>query len=173
LALLITIFFKMISFKTLLESQTLPPHLSKLDGFVFLSHTDNTAAINWMTHSSRSREPMIIRLTQLLSRPIFSFNRYSPCLFKPIHIPGALNEEADALSRPSLFPTYSDVFRSFPHLSRLPPLRIPSKLKSLLLGTISGTLTEAQTRNAVTNLFTPEKDTLSLTLGDWEYQTLL
>ena len=172
LALLITIYFKMISFKTLLESNTLPSHLSKLDGFVFLSHTDNTAAISWMTHSSRSREPMIIRLTQLLSRLIFSFNRYSPCLFKPIHIPGALNEEADALSRPLLFPTYSDVFRSFPHLSCLPPLRLPSKLKSLLLGTISGTLTEAQTRNAVTNLFTPEKDTLSHTLGDWKYQTL-
>ena len=172
LALFITIYFKMISLKSLQDTNSLPQHLSQLDGFVFESYTDNTSAISWMTHASRSREPLIVRLTHLLSRVIFSFNNHSPSLFQPIHIPGTLNEEADALSRPLLFPTYSDVFRSFPHLSSLPPLRLPSKLKSLLLGTISGTLTEAQTRNAVTFLFTPEKDTLSLILGDWKSQTL-
>ena len=173
LAMLITIYFKMISLKSLQDTNSLPPHLSKLDGFIFESYTDNTSAISWMTHASKSREPIVVRLTHLLSRMIFSFNSHSPSLFKPLHIPGKLNEEADALSRPLLFPTYSDVFLSFPHLSRLPPLRLPSQLKSILLGTISGTLTEVQTKNAMITLFSPEKSTLSLTLGDWEYKTLL
>ena len=173
LALLITIYFKMISLKSLIESNNLPAHLSQLDGFIFESYTDNTSAISWMTHASRSREPIVVRLSHLLSRMIFSFNAHSPSLFQPTHIPGHQNVEADALSRPLLFPTYSDVFQSFPHLSNLPPLRIPSKLKSLLLGTISGSSTEEQTRLAMTTLFSPEKSSLLPISKDWASQTLL
>ena len=172
LALFINTYFNMISFLDMLKSKTLKPTLATLDGWIFHLFSDNTSSISWMTHASRSRDPAIIRLAHLLSQLIFQFNKTSPSVFQPLHIPGELNEEADALSRPKIYPTYSDVFTKYPSLKDLTPLRPPSKLISLLKRTISGPMNEVQTKRTMTSLFKLEKHSLMFTAEDWAYLTL-
>ena len=125
-----------------------------------------------MTHASRSREPAVVRLSHLLSLLIFKFNKSSPSVFQPLHIPGEQNGEADALSRMRIYPTYSDVFTTYPSLSGLTPLRPPSSLISLLKRTISGQSREEQTEKIMTKLLKLEKHSLMLTAVDWKSKTL-
>ena len=172
LALFINTYFNMICFLDMYKSKSLKPTLLILDGWIFHLFSDNTSSISWMTHASRYREPAVIRLAHLLSQLVYLFNESSPSLFQPLHIPGELNEEADALSRPKIYPTYSDVFTKYPSLKALTPLRLPSKLISLLKGTISGTSKEGQTRTTMTSLLKLEKHSLMFIAGNWASLTL-
>ena len=165
IALFINVYFSMISF--LLQKW------ENLDGFIFELLCDNTAAISWMTHSSRYHDDKAItRLSHALSLLIYKFNSILPANFTPKHIPGEDNNEADALSRPSLHPTYSALFQAYPVLQHLNPLRLPSKLTSLLGGIISGTWTKEQIEKTMTKLLKVDVNSLKLIVYNWEYNAL-
>ena len=173
LALFINVYFSMIAFSSLRQLNRLPQHLQSLDGWIFHLKTDNTSSISWMLHASRSREPIITRLAQLLSRLIYQFNSVSPTAFRPQHIPGDQNNEADALSRPQIYPTYQSIFNKFPHLQDLRPLRLPSKLISLLKRTMFSPLTEEQSENAMTLLLKADVSSFAPISKHWRSLTLL
>jgi hypothetical protein len=172
IAILINVYFMMITFRAAQSTNSLPPNLGDLDGWIFELLTDNTTAISWVTHASRTRDRMVIRLTHLFSRLVYSFNSHIPSLFKPIHLPGILNDEADALSRPLLFPTYSAVFKKYPILSSLPPRRPPTNLVSLLRDAICGSWTEERIEKTTTALLRAAPTSFAVTAPNWESQTL-
>ena len=102
-ALFANTYLMMISFVSLRQTSQLPDHLTNLDGYISHLFCDNTAAISWMTHASRSHDdPCISRLAHALSLLIYMFNEISPSNFIPKHIPGEKNGEADALSHPQI-----------------------------------------------------------------------
>ena len=143
-------------------------------GYVFLALADNTTALSWMKFVSRSRAPHLCNLSYLLSHLIFSFNSRQPCRFDESHIAGKHNVEADALSRPQLFPTYRDVHRDFPCLSPLRPCRIPRKLISLINGCLSTALMKETSNAAIEALLKVELPSLLLSsVPDWDSRTLL
>ena len=129
IALVIKVYFSMISFLHLKKTDQLLQKWKNLDGFIFAFLCDNTAAISWMTHSSRYHDDKVItRLSHALSLLIYKFNSILPTNFTPKHIPGGDNNEVDALSRPALHSTCSALFQEYPALQSLKPLRLPSKL---------------------------------------------
>ena len=169
IALFINVYLSMISFLHLKKSDQLLQKWKYLDGFIFEFLCDNTGAISWMTHSSRYHDDKTItRLSHALSLLIYKFNSILPANFTPKHIPGEENNEADALSRPSLHPTYS----VYPVHKPLKPLRLPSKLTSLLGGIISGTWTKEQIEKIMTKLLKVDVNSLKLIVNNWEYNVL-
>ena len=172
LALFINVYLCMIFFRQLHRQKKLPEHLKELDGWIFNLLTDNTTAMSWMTFASRLRTPQTDRLSFLLSYLIFKFNNLYPSVFKPQFLPGVENGEADALSRPQLFPSFKDIFNKYPHLKNLTPVRLPSKLTSLLKKGLSTNLTREQIERDATTLLSVEGSSLKLTAQDWASTTL-
>ena len=67
-ALFINVYFAMISFLHIRKNDLLQQKIYNLDGYIFSFLCNNTAAISWMTHSSRSHDDKAItRLTHTLS----------------------------------------------------------------------------------------------------------
>ena len=171
IALIINAFFMMWSFISLHRkgSHIIPD----LDGWIFLLEADNTSALSWMKHLSRMRHPHTVNLCQLFSHLVFTFNSLFPSRFDGKHLPGKLNVEADGLSRPQDFPTYQDLFLSFPEMASLPAYRVPQTLISAINACLSKTLTK-ETLNAATDTLRCSKlHSFKLGARDWESQTLL
>ena len=168
-ALFINVYLAMISFIHIRKNNLLQQDIRNLDGYIFSFLCDNTAAISWMTHSSRSHDDKAItRLTHSLSLLIYNFNSILPANFIPKHIQGEQNIEADALSRQILHPTYSALFLACPLLKTIQPLRLPSKLISLLRGLISGQSAKEQTERTMKKLLLFDVTSLRLTVKNWE-----
>ena len=118
IALIINTFFAMMSF--LYTHSTSPSSLPTSDGWIFLLQADNTTALSWIRRLSRNQDKHITQLCQLFSHLVFSFNTLHPANFDGQHLAGVLNIKADALSCPQLYPTYQDLFDSFPEMASLP-----------------------------------------------------
>jgi hypothetical protein len=173
-ALFANTYLMMISFINLKQTSRLPSHLANLDGYIFQLLCDNTSAISWMTHASRSHDdPCISRLAHALSLLIYMFNEISPSNFIPKHIPGEQNGEADALSRPQIYPTYGHVFQAYPHLKALTPLKLPSKFTSLIRELIWQNSTKEPIEKTMTALLRVGVNSLKFMPKNWESATLL
>jgi hypothetical protein len=173
IALFINTYFMMITFTEISTLSLLPKEQQDLDGYIFHLFTDNTSAISWMNHSSRYHDdPVITRLSHSLSLLIYLFNENSPSNFIPQHIPGDENGEADALSRPQIFPTYGDVFNAYPILTQLEPKRLPSKLKSFLQELILNRLTGEQIVKKTKDLLKVDASSLKHTAKNWTSNVL-
>ena len=171
IGILVNVFFLMLVFCHMHHIQH--PNIPNVDGFIFRVAADNTSALSWMTHASRSREPKLVNLVYLLSHITFHFNSIHASRFDASHIQGKLNVQADALSRPQDHPSYLNVFNSYPEMKSLPAYRVPQRLLSAINACLSSLSTRVPSKPEIAALFSVKLSSLQLTAPGWESQTLL
>ena len=171
IGVIINTFFMMCAFSF---HNSLPSsHLPQSDGWIFLMEADNTSALSWMRHASRSRDPHIVSLCHFYSHLVFSFNNLFPSRFDGQHLAGKLNVQADALSRPQDFPSYQSIFNTFPAMQSLPAYRVPPLLISAINASLLNTSTKATLNAATRKLLSIRLSSLQLGVKNWESRTLL
>lgn len=129
-------------------------------GFILHCFADNTSALSWMQHASRSKNAVTRNLAQFLLCLLFNANTIIPLAVQGFHVKGVNNERADALSRPKNFPTYNDVFETYSDLKKLQVLDLPQGLIVQLKRCLSLKLIEAPSKKTMTALL--RVDVLSL-----------
>ena len=139
----------------ILSTRTSPP-----GGWVLRLRADNTSALGWMGHPSRTRRDAIQHLARAYAA-LLTFPLPSSFVITSDHIAGVANDAADALSRPQQFPTWASTRAKCPELTSLRAFRVPSKLLSHLLLSVSCTRTEETLERETTALLKLEPHTLS------------
>ena len=129
-------------------------------GFILHCFADNTSALSWMQHASRSHNAVTRNLAQFLLCLLFHANTIIPMAVQGFHVKGVNNERADALSRPKIFPTFNDVFETYSDLRNLQVLELPHRLIVQLKQCLSSKLIEAPSKKIMTDLL--QVDVLSL-----------
>lgn len=129
-------------------------------GLVLLLRGDNTSAISWFAHAARSHSPAVQRLTRLATALLVSHT--VPSQITTNHIPGWQNTGADALSRPTQYPTWASVIEQCSELADCKAYRLPRRLLSLLSSLISSTSTEVEFEQEMTELWKVEVTSLPL-----------
>ena len=158
IAIFINVYSVIISLKSLDAWPSLNFYLPS--GAKVLCLADNTSALSWASHPTRTRTSQIKRLGSALNYLIFSATDLLPIALPFSHIQGELNSKADALSRLEKFPTWESIWTTFPSMRRLLLYRVPSTLISLIKSILSGTSTEEQLRLATLKLLKTERRTL-------------
>lgn len=103
--------------------------ISTSQGVCFHIHSDNTSAISWMYHASRtSRQKHVQNLSRAFQTLLLEYDSLFYLSFESSHIKGDENGPADALSRPRTWPSFNDVWSDFPTLSKIPTYQIPSEV---------------------------------------------
>jgi len=139
IALIITIFFAIIRMNNpSIRSRFLTP-----SGYILHAMADNTSALSWMRHASRSRAPPTRNLAQFLVTLLFHANSLFPISSHGFHVPGSLNDFADALSRFQKYPSYEDVWSRYAALRPLQAYQVPHKLTAMLNSCLSQNLMPA------------------------------
>ena len=128
----------------------------KPGGHIVSVVADNTSALSWFRHASRSHRPAVRNLAFLCHCLIISSQTSDYANFQGKHIPGKTNCEADALSRPELFPTMGCAIRRFSHLQTCRAFQLPFGLLSTIARAISSTEIGAQFVSETTTLLTLE-----------------
>lgn len=131
----------------------------RVGGHILNVRGDNTSALSWMRFSTRSRNPVVRRLSRflvlLLTKSAF------PGRLDGSHIKGVLNDEADCLSRPlSRAPSWASVTTQCSRLRSCRPLQVPSIVLSVLSKLLSQNATEVVSEQEMTRLLTVEPATL-------------
>ena len=123
-----------------------------IGGEILAVLADNTSALSWMKHASRSHRPPVRRLARCLSALFLA----SPvqAAVSGSHIPGKDNVAADRLSRVNEYPTWPCVIAGLSHLQHLPAYRLPHRLLSLLSSTVSEASLAEEFVPAMTRLLT-------------------
>ena len=124
-------------------------------GWVFHHKADNTSALGWISHASRSRHSIIQNVTRAYAA-MLTFCLPSSFTITSSHIPGKLNVGADALSRPYQFSTWAAVYQAEPSLAPLPLYQVPSALllhlRSIVLQPATGDQLERATLELLGNV---------------------
>ena len=170
IAIIINGFFMMFAFLHI--SSSTPTLLPQTDGFIFRLQADNTSALSWMRHLSRTRDAHLTQLCHLFSHLIFTFNSSVPSRFDGKHLPGKLNTQADALSRPQTFPSYNDIFAIYPEMRSLPAYRPPRPLISAINACLWKKSTRATLNAATEPLFSSRLSSFRLGAKAWASKTL-
>lgn len=123
-------------------------------GHVIQVLADNTSALSWLRYASRSHRPVVQRLARFVTSLLFHARLQGD--FRGRHIPGRVNDEADALSRPRLYPTWASVTERCSLLSNIPAYRLPSELLQTLSSIVSLTSTEEPSAEKMTALLNLE-----------------
>jgi hypothetical protein len=99
---------------------------------------DNTSALSWLRHASRTKRTAVRNLARLLTGLFLSCN--IPIQVSELHIPGTTNVEADKLSRFSDHPSWASLMRdgSLDYQS-LQAYQVPRKLLTIIWSTASQT----------------------------------
>lgn len=121
-------------------------------GFILHCFADNTSALSWMRHASRTKCTATRNLAQFLLCLLFHANTLFPLTVQGFHVKGVNNERADALSRPSKFPSLLDVFKTYSDLKPLQVLTLPHRLIACLRQALSLTLIEAPSEKIMNEL---------------------
>ena len=146
--------------------------IPQVNGWVFCLQADNTSALSWIRHLSRTREEHLTQLCHLYSHMTFSFNSFAPSRFDGQHLARKLNVIADALLRPQLYPSYNKIFSTFPETQLVPAYRLPPALTSAINACLRKCSTKA-TLNAVTEaLSTSRLPSFRLGAKNWASATL-
>ena len=129
------------------------------------ARTDNTSALSWLMHASRTKKPPVRNLARhfqllLTQTPV-------PYKLQPSHIAGKINENADLLSRPkSRAPSWASVIlASNPSLRSCTPYQVPRKLLLHLAALINSKGTEDGLEQKTIRLWTLEANILGN--GSW------
>jgi hypothetical protein len=123
---------------------------------------DNTSALSWMMHASRTRSMPIRNLSLFLVSLVYHANTPFPVQFSGHHIAGVHNLLADALSRPSTYPSYSSVFAAFPALQSLRRCQVPQRLIVMILSCLSPQPMEVPSDSTMKKLLALQLGNLSL-----------
>lgn len=142
IGIIINIYFSVVK---VIAKKKYDKHFAFDQGFILHCFADNTSALSWMHHASRSHCTVTRNLAQFLLCLLFHSNKYIPLAVQGFHVKGENNERADALSRPKIFPTYKDVFETFSDLKNIPIYQIPQKLIVQLRRCLSSKLIEVPT----------------------------
>lgn len=121
-------------------------------GFILHCFADNTSALSWMHHASRSHCTVTRNLAQFLLCLLFYANKHIPLAVQGFHVKGENNERADALSRPLVYPKYEDVFEMYSDLKNIQIYQTPVKLIVQLRRCLSLRLIEAPTEATMSAL---------------------
>jgi len=108
---------------------------NRVGGHIIQALSDNTSALSWMSHASRSLTPTVSRLARFLT----ALQVYLPLQSSLTgrHLPGRQNIGADVLSRVHQYPSWGSATAACSHLAALPAYRLPRRL---LLTMLSATL---------------------------------
>ena len=168
IGIIITIYLALLR----LQDRSIQATLAPSDGHILLALADNTSALSWMRHATRSHSPPVRNLALFLTHLLFYANTIFPCNFPCNHIRGIYNIQADALSRPELHPTYNDVFTACSDLRILPAYRLPQKLIRMLNSCLSHRLIPEPSAKEMNALLAVPVHSLQLTATDWVSQTI-
>ena len=139
----------------ILSGKTAPP-----GGWVLYFLADNTSALGWMVHASRTRRPVVQSICRAYAA-LLTFVCPSTFAINPDHIAGLDNIGADALSRPLQFPTWSAADKACPALGQLQAYQIPFELLLHLHWIVSEPLTGDRLEPATVKLLSLALNTLS------------
>ena len=170
IAIIINAFFMMHSFIHL--KLTSPSSIPNCEGWSFSLQADNTSALSWMRHLSRSRDKQLTQLCHFFSQLTFAFNSLHTSRFDGTHLPGKLNIHADALSRPQLHPTYNSLFHTYPEMQSLPAYRVPQQLISVVNACLWRRLTREMSSAAIDLLTSSRLSSFQLGAPNWESRIL-
>jgi hypothetical protein len=127
-------------------------------GYVVSLLADNTSALSWFRYASRSHRPAVRALARFGMQLTLACPH--PLKISGAHLPGPLNQGADALSRPQEFPTWASVITHHSPLARCRPYRVPFELQSTIASTITAAETGVVYEPETTKLLTLELTTL-------------
>jgi hypothetical protein len=129
-------------------AQTLPLLTT---GYIIDLLSDNTSALSWLTYTAATRDPQLQPLARFASALLVQTHQFLMRV-QPKHIPGKINDEADALSRfqRGRFESWADVMLQCSHLRScricLPPPELLFVLADLSSSRpIAGTYVEVTT----------------------------
>ena len=127
---------------------------SERDEFVYNPKTDNTSALSWIRYSGKHVNPVVSNLARLLTKLAIL---HPQTLIMGVHIPGKLNGPADALSRPSDFPTWASAIEQHSEtLGGLQAYQVPPVWLSTIAMLLSSKRTVALSDEKMTELLTQE-----------------
>jgi hypothetical protein len=128
----------------------------KIGGHVLLLRSDNTSALSWLRHAARCHSRSVRNLAYL-AHALFIFSGiFDYSQLTSNHIKGALNEEADACSRPEKFLSLDCAIEQFSQLQTCQHFRLPYGLLSRIAAILSSPRIEATFEKQMTELMTLE-----------------
>ena len=107
-------------------------HPTPPGGHILLLRADNTTALSWMRHAARARSTPVRNLAFFAHALFLRFKASHSIRLLHNHIAGKSNEEADAVSRPELYPTLDSAMSRFPALQSCRHYLVPCSLLRLL-----------------------------------------
>jgi hypothetical protein len=122
--------------------------------YVYNVLADNTSALSWMYHASRSNSPQVQRVSRLYAAMMISHK--IPLRIQSAHVKGVKNVAADALSRVCEFPSWESATEEDTQLATLPVCQIPRELLLEIASCIAGKWTGGQYVEKTTTLLTVE-----------------
>ena len=157
---------------TWLSILLLTRHATPPGGWVLYFLADNTSALGWIHHASRSRRPVIQSIARAVAA-LLTFPSTAAFTITSAHIPVVKNVGADALSRPRQFPSWISAYQECSELLPLQAYRMPGTLLSHLRWIVSDPPTVGQLEPATLALLSLESTTLSLELHRRDSMTSL
>lgn len=127
-------------------------------GHHILIRADNTSALSWLKYAARSHRPHIRNLAYFLHGFILFSQTSEDVNITGQHLPGIENKEADAVSRPELYPSLGSAIEAFSPLQTCQPYRIPCGVLSTLARWTSLPEIEAKFEPEMTNLLSLEPE---------------
>jgi hypothetical protein len=123
----------------------------RMGGHIIQALSDNTSALSWMSHASRSLNPT----ASCLARFLTALQVYLPLQahLTGCHLPGQQNTGADVLSRVHQYPSWGSVIAACSLLEALPAYRLPRKLLLTMHSALSSTQTEDWSAKKMTELW--------------------
>lgn len=104
-----------------------------IGGWIVTILADNTSALSWFHFAARShRSPIVSNLTSLCQAMIAFSNTDQFTRLQGTHLPGRDNGPADALSRPSKFPSVDSAIKVYSQLQTCRYSLLPSALLSMM-----------------------------------------
>jgi hypothetical protein len=124
-------------------------------GWIVQILADNTSALSWFHYAARCHtNPTIQNLTLLCQGMLALSHTNHIARFQGEHLPGKSNGPADALSRPTLFPSVDSATAAFSQLQTCRFSHLPFALLSQLAKIVSSTLTAGELVSVTTALST-------------------
>jgi len=160
IAIIINLFFSILRMQ---EKDTRAQYLTS-NGYIIHAMSDNTSALSWMRHASRSRAAPIRNLALFLVTFLFHSNSVIPLSTHGLHVPGKCNDFADALSRPQIFPSYNDVWTRYEALRPLPCYRVPRQLTAMINSCLSQKLIPVPSEQEMKTLLSIRLSSLKLSV---------
>jgi hypothetical protein len=132
-------------------------------GWIVSILADDTSALSWFHFAARNHRSIIVQNLTMFCQALISLSHTDHLVrFQGSHIPGVANDEADALSRPTIHPSVASATKAYSRLQTCRFLLLPSGLLSTLGRITSWDSTEAALVNKRTTLLTAELHFLPL-----------